>query len=279
MAAFERWGQMIARLSRHLRANAVGYAALFVALGGSAYAAVRLPTNSVGTKQLRTGSVTGNKVARHTLTATNLGADSVGSSQLARGAVTNDKLARSSLSVTAGTGLKGGGPTALGGSTTLSVDPAAFQSRVTGSCSTGRAIASVAQNGTVGCQSAFQADVGQSFTASVDLNVVVHSSTVTVTAFVTAPDGSTTTASPCPTDATGHCIRTITVADPEFGTYTVGVQSSAGASPPQLTVAASVQPSRDNSPITLPLGSLSPAANKGLQSAVQYTYASTLSSG
>jgi hypothetical protein len=41
----------------------VAYLALFVALGGSAYAAANLPANSVGTKQLRKGAVTLAKVA------------------------------------------------------------------------------------------------------------------------------------------------------------------------------------------------------------------------
>jgi hypothetical protein len=46
------------RLLSHLRANIVAYLALFVALGGTSYAAVRLPADSVGTKQLKNGSVT-----------------------------------------------------------------------------------------------------------------------------------------------------------------------------------------------------------------------------
>ena len=36
--------------------------ALFVALGGTSYAALTLPANSVGTKQLKNGSVTGAKL-------------------------------------------------------------------------------------------------------------------------------------------------------------------------------------------------------------------------
>jgi hypothetical protein len=47
----------------------VGIVALFAALGGTGYAALRLPANSVGTKQLRKGSVTGSKVRRGTLLA------------------------------------------------------------------------------------------------------------------------------------------------------------------------------------------------------------------
>jgi hypothetical protein len=52
---------------QHLRSNAVGYLALFVALGGTSYAAVNLPAGSVGTRQLRNGSVTPAKLNAHTI--------------------------------------------------------------------------------------------------------------------------------------------------------------------------------------------------------------------
>jgi hypothetical protein len=41
------------RLIRHVRSNAVAYLALFVALGGTSYAALNLPANSVGGRQIR----------------------------------------------------------------------------------------------------------------------------------------------------------------------------------------------------------------------------------
>jgi hypothetical protein len=50
------------RILNHLRGNVIAYLALFVALGGTSYAAVNLPTNSVGTAQLRNGSVTPPKI-------------------------------------------------------------------------------------------------------------------------------------------------------------------------------------------------------------------------
>jgi hypothetical protein len=43
---------------KHVRGNAVAYLALFVALGGTSYAAINLPAGSVGSKQLRNGSIT-----------------------------------------------------------------------------------------------------------------------------------------------------------------------------------------------------------------------------
>jgi hypothetical protein len=56
------------RVFRHLRANLVAYAALFVALSGSAVAAgVALPRNSVGTPQLRANAVVSSKVKNGSL--------------------------------------------------------------------------------------------------------------------------------------------------------------------------------------------------------------------
>ncbi|HVX33230.1 MAG TPA: hypothetical protein VHA80_08825 [Solirubrobacterales bacterium] len=54
-------------LRRHLTyANVAATLALFLALGGAAYAATQLPRNSVGTAQLRREAVTAGKIARKT---------------------------------------------------------------------------------------------------------------------------------------------------------------------------------------------------------------------
>src|SRR5204862_17322 len=45
----------------------IGLIALFVALGGTSYAAIHLPPNSVGTRQLRRHSVTPSKISPRTL--------------------------------------------------------------------------------------------------------------------------------------------------------------------------------------------------------------------
>jgi hypothetical protein len=55
--------------SRMTFANVVAVVALFIALGGTGYAALKLPKNSVGTKQLKNGAVTARKVKAHTLLA------------------------------------------------------------------------------------------------------------------------------------------------------------------------------------------------------------------
>jgi hypothetical protein len=53
----------------YLRSNAIALVALFVALGGTSYAALNMPANSVGTKQLRNGAVTAAKVRKGSLLA------------------------------------------------------------------------------------------------------------------------------------------------------------------------------------------------------------------
>ncbi len=125
---------------RHLRANAIAYLALFVAMGGTTYAAIRLPANSVGTKQLRSGAVTGAKVAKDTLTGANINASTLGTVP----AATNATHATTAASAAAAADAS-----ALGGQA-----PSAFQSRVSGACASGSAIASIAAAGTVSCQAA-----------------------------------------------------------------------------------------------------------------------------
>jgi len=59
---------MLARLRSCLSyANVMATLAVFVALGGGAYAAFALPPNSVGSRQLKNGAVTAKKVARATI--------------------------------------------------------------------------------------------------------------------------------------------------------------------------------------------------------------------
>jgi hypothetical protein len=57
------------RLLSYLRHHHLALLALFVALSGTAYAAIQLPRHSVGTKQLRNNSVTSAKVKNGSLLA------------------------------------------------------------------------------------------------------------------------------------------------------------------------------------------------------------------
>ena len=54
---------MTRRFTRFLRRNTIALLALFIALGGTTYAATALPKNSVGPKQLRKNAVTNKKIA------------------------------------------------------------------------------------------------------------------------------------------------------------------------------------------------------------------------
>jgi hypothetical protein len=68
---------MSVRIVRYLRRHHLGLLALFVALGGTSYAATRLPANSVGASQLKANSVTSSKVRNGTLTARDFAAASL----------------------------------------------------------------------------------------------------------------------------------------------------------------------------------------------------------
>ncbi len=48
----------MSRTVQHLRGNAIAYLALFVALGGTSYAALKIPAGSVGARQIKNHSIT-----------------------------------------------------------------------------------------------------------------------------------------------------------------------------------------------------------------------------
>lgn len=60
---------MLGRIRSHLFGNAIAYAALFIALGGTSYAAVKIPAHSVGTLQLQNASVSNLKLRNNSVTA------------------------------------------------------------------------------------------------------------------------------------------------------------------------------------------------------------------
>jgi hypothetical protein len=68
----------VTRILNHAKHNVVAYLALFIALGGTSYAAIKLPAGSVGTKQLRNGAVTNGKLAKGAVGAADLDRKTVG---------------------------------------------------------------------------------------------------------------------------------------------------------------------------------------------------------
>ena len=62
---------------RFLRGNTIALLALFVALGGTTYAATALPRNSVGPKQLQRNAVSNPKLRNGAVTGAKVANDSI----------------------------------------------------------------------------------------------------------------------------------------------------------------------------------------------------------
>jgi hypothetical protein len=99
----------VTTLKRHLTvANVLSCTALFVALGGAAYAAVKIPPNAVKTRNIANQAVTNPKIKREAVTsgkirnggvnAIDLGAGQVTGEKIATGAVTAKKIAKKAVS-------------------------------------------------------------------------------------------------------------------------------------------------------------------------------------
>ena len=63
-----------------IRHNAIALLALFVALGGTSYAALNLPAGSVGTRELHNGAVTNKKLANASVTPAKFDGRAIGGS-------------------------------------------------------------------------------------------------------------------------------------------------------------------------------------------------------
>jgi len=81
----------------------VALLSLFVALGGTTWAAVSLPASSVGTPQLKANAVTGGKVKNHSLTGPDILLSSLGMVPSAAHAVTADTATHATSADTATT--------------------------------------------------------------------------------------------------------------------------------------------------------------------------------
>jgi hypothetical protein len=68
----------VTRIVRYLKQNAIAVVALFIALGGTSYAAVAIPKNSVGSTQLRKGAVSSSKIRSGAITPGKLAGKSFG---------------------------------------------------------------------------------------------------------------------------------------------------------------------------------------------------------
>jgi hypothetical protein len=81
------------RFSQRLSfANVTSALALFIALGGTSYAAIELPSNSVGREQIRTGGVGQSEVGARTIGKSEIRRSGVGRSEIATGGVAQKEL-------------------------------------------------------------------------------------------------------------------------------------------------------------------------------------------
>ena len=82
---------------RFLRGNTIALLALFIALGGTTYAATALPKNSVGTKQLKKNAVTAVKIKSGSVTNTKIGANAITGAKVKDDSLTGADILESSL--------------------------------------------------------------------------------------------------------------------------------------------------------------------------------------
>jgi hypothetical protein len=84
-------------IQRFLQHNGIALLALFIALGGTTYAAVNLPANSVGTKQLKGKAVTAAKIGNKAVTAAKIGNNAVTGAKVKNNSLTGADILESSL--------------------------------------------------------------------------------------------------------------------------------------------------------------------------------------
>ena len=85
------------KLGRPSHATVIAYLALFVALGGSAYAVGNLGKNTVGTKQLKKNAVTTAKIKNGAVTGAKIESNAITTAKIADGAVSGAKVNVGSL--------------------------------------------------------------------------------------------------------------------------------------------------------------------------------------
>lgn len=86
-------------LKRHLTvANVLSCIALFVALGGAAYAAVKIPPNAVKARNIASQAVTNAKIKTQAVTSGKIKNGGVNALDIGAGQVTNDKIATGAVS-------------------------------------------------------------------------------------------------------------------------------------------------------------------------------------
>ena len=91
---------MLTRVLRYLRSQVLGLIAIFIALGGTGYAAMSIPKHSIGQRALKNASVGTKQLRKHSVTNTRLAKSSVGTAQLRKGSVQGTQLKDGSVTST-----------------------------------------------------------------------------------------------------------------------------------------------------------------------------------
>ena len=88
---------MLGNLRNHLRSNVVGYVAVFIALGGTTYAATQLPKNSVGPKQIEKNAVKAPEIAADAVRPAEVQANAIGTEEVADASLLSEDFAPGQL--------------------------------------------------------------------------------------------------------------------------------------------------------------------------------------
>jgi hypothetical protein len=84
-------------------ANVMATVAVFIALGGASYAAIKVPKNSIGRSQIKRNAVNGSKVANRSLTGSDIDTSTVGQVPSAKHADSADKASSADNATNANT--------------------------------------------------------------------------------------------------------------------------------------------------------------------------------
>lgn len=205
---------------------AVSVVALFMSVGGVGYAAVSLPSNSVGSAQLKNEAVSYKKIVPNAVGAVRLANKGVTNSKIRNGAVSYKKIQ----------------PAAVG---TVRANLSQLQARVKDTCAAGSAIGAMDSNGKVTCNPALPAQVG-----AAENTATVGAAPAVVTSF-SLPGGPSylAFANPMVTVTGSGTPQRVTVSC----TLAVGSQAQT------RTVTVSTDASTDASTASIPLQAAGPA--------------------
>jgi hypothetical protein len=90
LAYRRRMSKLNALAGRLTYANVVATLALFIALGGASYAAIKIPKNAVGTKHIKKGAITADKIQKGAITAEKVRNGAIGTGKIRNGSLTED---------------------------------------------------------------------------------------------------------------------------------------------------------------------------------------------